>query len=287
MSNCILAYPDKALTASLLGGGSWQLPLAHLQEDVLNTKARSADCQITSTYWYIDLGSLTDVRVIALLNHNASPTATISIRMATDVNFNNIVYTSSVLPFYGVKYPQGGLPWGHPDLWSGGIVSATDLTKLAKQFYLVVTEEYSLQARYVDFQVTDTTNPDGYFELSRCFIAPGWQPGVNMGYGASFGRETATESETISGGATYFNIKKSKRTAEFILELPVAQAVSFASWMQIELDIHGELFFVFDPEDTSVLEQQRSFLATMRELTPLEYPYYNTNTVGYKLVEKQ
>lgn len=286
MSNCLFAYPDRTLQAAL-SGGSWQslLPLSNLKVPELINKARTVDTQNSSTTWDEDLGSIQDVRVISLINHNASKTAIIRVRLSTGANLTNVVYDSGVIPFYTQMYPQGGLPYGHPDFWTGGVISDADLLTFPKDFYLVITGNYSIQARYARIEVFDITNPDGYFELSRCFIALAWQPGANMNYGASFGLETATTADTIPGGPNYYDIKKARRIANFGLEVNAAQGVSFPLEMQRKLDIHEELFFVYDPSDTTLVQKQRSFLCTMKELSPIDNPYFDANTAAYKLSE--
>ena len=63
------------------------------------------------------------------------------------------------------------------------------------------------------------------------------------------------------------------------------QAMTWPFEMQRILDIDGELFFVYDPADTVLLMKQRSFLANLRQLNAIEYPYYNSQKTAFELVE--
>lgn len=287
MSNCILAYPDKSLSAAFGGAGSWQplLPLTNLRVSELALKARSMSNLTSSTTFDIDLGSVQHIRILSLIQHNASPTATLRIRFSTVSDFATTVHDSGSIPFHVPKYPQGGLPFNHPDFWTGGTVDASFLIDFPKDFYYEITTDYSIQARYIRVDITDTTNPDGYFELSRCFVAPAYQPSTNMNYGASFGRESSTLADTVAGGVTYYDKRKLRRFVNFTTEINESQGSSYPLEMQRILDIHGELFFIWNPEDATMVEKQRSFLCTMKELSPLEYAYVDNNTVGYKLAE--
>ena len=285
--NCILSYPDRTLT-SVVSGGSWltgDLSLDSLKDDDLNKVARSTDPSSASTTFTVDLGAVMDIRVVALLAHNASKTATVRIRAGAESNFSDNLYDQT-LPFYFTMYPQGGLPWGHPDFWTGGIMPDDLIAQFPKQLIAVLTTNYSLQVRYLRFDITDTGNPDGYFELGRCFVAPAWQPSRNLLYGVTFGLESKTTSEESRGGTEFFDIWAYRRTTQFTLSINQAQGLAQIFEMQRRLGIHDELFFLRDPDDATMVEQLRSFLCRMRELSAIESPYCDRSQVEYKLREK-
>jgi hypothetical protein len=287
MSNCILSYPDRTLTA-IVSGGSWltgDLSLASLKDPDIKKVARSTNLNTTSTTFQIDLGSVMDIRVVSLLGHNASKTAQVRIRAGAVSNFSDNLYDQTK-PFYFTMYPQGGLPWGHPNFWDGGTMPDDLIKNFPKQLIAVLTTDYSLQVRYLRFDISDTGNPDGYFELGRCFVAPAWQPSRNLLYGVTFGLETATTSVESRGGTEFFDVRAYRRVTQFTLSLNAAQGLAQVFEMQRRLGIHDELFFLRDPDDATMVEQLRSFLCTMKELSPIEDPYCDRSTASYKLREK-
>jgi len=289
VSNCILSFPDRTLAAAAtLSGGSWltgDLSLASLKDQDIKRVARSTDLNTASTTFSIDLGSAQDIRVVCLLGYNASKTATVRIRAGAVSNFSDGLYDQTK-PFYFTMYPQGGLPWGHPDFWDGGIMPDDLIANFPRQLIAILTTGYSLQVRYLRFDISDASNSSGYFELGRCFIAPAWQPSRNLLYGITFGLETKTTSEETRGGSEFFDVWAYRRLTQFTLSLNAAQGLAQVFEMQRRIGIHDELLFVRDPDDATMVEQLRSFLCTMRELDPIANPYCDRSTAAYKLREK-
>jgi hypothetical protein len=289
MSNCILAYPDRTLAAAAtLSGGSWltgELSLQSLKDADPKKVARTTNLNTNSTKFSIDLGAVMDIRCVYLLGHNASKPASVRIRAGAVSNFSDNLYDQT-LPFYFTLYPQGGLPWGHPDAWDGGTMPDDLIDNFPKQLLAVLTSDYSLQVRYLQFDVSDAGNPAGFFQLGRCFVAPAWQPSRNLLPTATFGLETATTSVESRGGSDFYDVRAYRRITNFTLSLNAAQGLAQVFEMQRRLGIHDELLFVRDPDDATMVEQLRSFLCTMRELSPIENPYCDRSTAAYRLREK-
>lgn len=81
----LFGYPNRSDDGTL-SGGDWEstLPLTELQKPVLSDIARSTDATEANTQLENDLGQARWVRVVALLSHNLSPTATIRVRGTPD-----------------------------------------------------------------------------------------------------------------------------------------------------------------------------------------------------------
>jgi len=287
VSNCILSYPDRTLAATL-SGGSWltgDLSLQSLKDPDPKKVARSTNAQTGSTTITVDLGSAMDIRCIFLLNHNASINATVRIRAGVTSDFSVNLYDQT-LSFYFTMYPQGGLPVGHPDYSTGGTMPTDLIADFPKQLIAVLTPNYSLQVRYLRFDISDTGNTDGYFQLGRCFIAPAWQPSRNLLYGVTFGFETTTTSTETRAGSEFFDIRAYRRVTQFTLSLNVAQGLAQVFEMQRRIGLHDELFFLRDPDEATMVGQLQSFLCYMRELSALEDPYADRSTVSYRLRER-
>jgi len=292
MNNCLFAFPDRVLpnsyVAPVLTGGSWltALPLANLQDSSdtrLSTLARSTNVQPASTLIDIDLGTLRDLRVMAILRHNLSLTATIRFQFWTDTARTQLAYDTGTLLVWLPFYPAGSLPWGHPSLWDGKILQED---RDGYQFDFIRALPNQVVVRSVRVEISDTGNSDGYVELARCILAPAWQPPVNFIYGNTVGWESdATISKSL-GGRRFINEQAKRRTAACTIEhLDPGIAMSSVMEMQRRLGMSGELIYVHDPTVTSQAEWQRSFLCNLEELSPIENPYFNANTAGFKLLE--
>jgi hypothetical protein len=289
MSNCLFAFPDRtipnAYVTPVLSGGAWlsALPLANLQDRELTLPARSTNALASSTVIDIDLGTLRDTRVLALLRHNCSLAATVRFSFWGDLGHTQLIHDTGALPVWLPFYPPGTLNWGHVSLWDGKI---TPEDQDGYQFDFIRSLPSAVIARYVRVEISDPDNPAGYLELSRCILAPAWEPRTAMSYGNSVGWDSNANVSRAIGGRRYVDEQAMWRVASCTLE-HVDPGVASACVMELQrrLGKSGELIFVYDPAADSQAEWQRSFLASLDELPPLENPYFNANTAGFKLVE--
>lgn len=270
--NCILSYPDFT-TPSLVriptfSGGSWleTLPLANLLLTTFSTKVRTADTASESTQFLCNLGTPRPIRVLSILGHNGTADATIRIRIGTDAGFAYPEYDSGPVP-----------------LRAEGIDIETQMF-WARQFLLPLPA--SVVGQYVKVEVVDESNPDGFFELIHCFIGPGWEPPINLSYGAGITWEDDTTSERSLGGVDHYDEKTLRRVMQFTLDaLTPDEALDHPFEIQRLAGTSKPLYFVFDGADNGLKLLKRSFLCTLRRLSPLEFPYFNNTSVGFELQE--
>jgi hypothetical protein len=284
MNNCILAFPDKTPSATL-SGGSWNasFPLDNLKDTLLAKKARSADVLAASTKFDLDLGAATKLRVLAVVGHNLSIAATIRVRLSTVSDFATTVYDSGTVDAYPNYYDDTSLDWGQPVL-TGNKPSTADA--IAMRYPLFFCTPATVTAQYARVEITDTTNSAGYVEISRCFIAPGLQPALNMNYGASWGLESLTQSDRALDGTPYFNRIEAVRTTNFTLgTLDPETGISQHLEAHRFLNQDQELFFVADPDATCMSLRLMSFMGRLRQLAAYEYTAFNAGDVGYQLLE--
>lgn len=273
MANCVFGWPiysDVGVSYSpVITGGSWSssLPLSNMQDRRLSKVARSADALAASTKFEIDLGVARAIRVLALPKHTISSAGTIRVRGSnTAGNFAAPVYDT-----------------GTVNVWPAGI-DAEEAAGMNLGWTHVAAAAQS--ARYWLFEISDATNPAGYVDVGRLVIAKAWQPTINMSVGARLGLETDTDRTVTDGGAAIYNDKPRRRTMTFDIEhLPADEALENGFDMQRIAGKSGQLMFVFDPEDTTHMHR-RAFLAVLRELTALEYPYYTDASTPFQVIEE-
>jgi hypothetical protein len=179
-------------------------------------------------------------------------------------------------------YPVDALWWGHPSLWDGR-PAAEDAGLFPQPFVAVLPE--AVIARYWLVEISDPQNPDGYVQMPRVVLAPGWQPSLNLSYGATIGIEDGSQVQESLGGAEFFDHRAKKRVAHFTLtNLPKSEAAAQALALQQRLGISGQMFFVMAPGDAEGLART-SFLARMRTLSPLEMAVHGRMSAPFELLE--
>lgn len=139
-------------------------------------------------------------------------------------------------------------------------------------------------ARYFLLEIDDTGNNDGYLDLSKLVIAPGYQVSVNMGYGTTLGwfsNTTVTKSDITD----FYKVREGQRKIAFqISTIPTNEALGFDYEIKRALDRHGQLFFIFNPDEVTN-RHRLSFLATIDELSPTSFDYFDGNKIAYQLTE--
>lgn len=287
MANAILAFPnqvDATFYTVAFSNGSWEasLPLTNLRDPLISSVARSTDATLASTKFDVDLGITRNIRVAGIPAHSMSRAARVKITAATDAGFTNIVTTIDWFDVWRVIYPWGTLTWEDPSWWDGKITE-----EQAEGYPMPVVHVFTtaVTARYWRFEIDDTGNADGYVDIARLFLASGYQPTYNIPVGASLGWETDTSVERSLGGAEFYDERQVRRATQFVLDvIPNDESLSGPFEMTRQLGISKQLLFVMDPDDTANLHR-RTFLATMRRLSPLEMPYVEMNQMAFELQE--
>jgi hypothetical protein len=285
--NMMLAWPNRIDTAVLDGGGwATSMPLSKMQNRVLAIRARSIDDDPANTWFRTTLAIDYAVRVIGLAHHNLSVLARCRIRGATDSGFTQLRYDSDWFYVY-----EGQGEWGPPDtwleweddrFWSGGPV-AEQIDGYRQTLIHVLPERTN--ARYWRIDIDDVGNQAGYIEIGRAFFADAWQPMNNLSYGCEIAWNSRTNVEEAAGGAEYFDVRQPYRTFRGALDwLEPDEALMGAQELQRRMDVWGEVMFILKPSDATYRRQQ-SFLARLRQLGPLEYPYFNARRTAVELKE--
>ncbi len=285
MANCMLGFPNRVDSAAL-SGGAWTagLPLANVKNRVLGKFARTQDAQPSSTWLDIDLGIARNIRALAVVNHNFSLAAKYRLRGADVSDFSTVIYDTGSTPkdVWPVVFPASALDWEDDNWWSGRY-TAEQITGYTPT--LTMLAESNVIARYWRLQIFDADNAAGYLQFGRIFIGPVWQPALNMSYGASLAWETKTEVQEARSGAEYFDVRVPYRVQQFTLDwMKQDEAFSQAFELFRRAGIDKELLWIHDPDDT-VHAIRRRFLARLRTLSPIEYPYPLINKTAFEIKE--
>jgi len=274
MENVAFLYPDyfqpSVSYSPVISGGSWQptLPLVNLQSQLLSKPARSTNLLAASTKLVVDLGVARPVGMLAIGKHNGSSAGTVVAKLSNVADFSATVHTSAALP-----------------LWPAGKI-AEDMDGYNVNWFYTPPEGLTA-TRYVELDFSDPANPAGYLDLARLMIGGKFQPAVGFHFGGvNIGWEDPTKVDTSKGGVDWFDIMQPFRVKRFQLDdLSDSEAYDTVFEMQRRLGKHGQTFISFDPAATGFRRWQRSFLCTMRHLSPIEWPYAGGNSVGFEAKE--
>lgn len=246
-------------------------------------KARSTNALAASTKYDEALPAAYRLRALAVVGHNLTPAATIRARLSVDPTFATNVYDSGTISAYPNYYDDMSLDFGQPVL-TGNKPSTADA--IAMRYPIFFVTPATVTAQYCRVEIVDTANPAGYVEISRSFLAPGLEPGLNMNFGAGWGLENKTTMEESLNGTPYFNRVEARRTVNFTLSTVSPEAGMGQHLEAIRyLGLDRELFFVADPAATSMSMRLQSFMGRLRQLAGYEYINVTGGDVGYQVIE--
>lgn len=189
---------------------------------------------------------------------------------------------------FNVIYPWGTLYWGHPSWWDGKV---TEEERLQLTFPAIFLLDVFKVVRYFLFEFDDTTNADGYLALSKLFLTPGWQPTTNASYGATTQYTTETTFEQTISGIKKYDVKEPRRVTSFGLEnLFTQEGIAQGIDMQRYLGTNRQFVLLWNPDSLTdinerALRHRNSYTATMRQLGPISYTYFNHTTVPVEAEE--
>jgi hypothetical protein len=253
-----------------LTGGSWlsTLPLTNLQDRRLAKVARSTNALAASTTFDVDLGVARAVGLLAVLIPNLTKSSVPTVRWlgSTVANFATTVYDSGAVAAWPSTATAEDVGTMH--VWTPTIPPAAQA------------------ARYWRCAIVDTANVNGYIDVARVVIAGAYTPSYGMDVGGKTFLETDTIRTVTDGGAAVYQDKPRRRGETFVIS-NLTQAETFANVrkMQRQLGTAGQLFFVFDPTDTTLM-YERAYLCVLKQLDALDYPWGTAMNAAFSLVEE-
>lgn len=266
MANIFLAWQNRADEA-LLSGGSWlsALPLANLQNRQVQKVTRSSGVTAAATQFTADLQSPRPVGVVALVVHNMGVDSKVRVRGASDAGFASVVYDSGFVSVWPTGViPQDLLEWEEDNFW---LATLTPEQRAGFQSPYIHRLPNVTTARYWRVEVQDTSNPAGYVQIGRLFMARGWEPTTNFSYGAGLGYQDPTLVDTSLSGAEFFDVRAKNRVFTFELEyISETEAYGYVLELQRLAGISGEVLVMPDGGANEGQKPLRSFVGRLRQI---------------------
>lgn len=282
--NCGICFPNR-IDGATLSGGAWveSLPLENLQDRALARVARTIDTDPESTWFQIAFDRQRTIDVIAFIAHNFSFSCRLRVRASDQSDFSVLKLDTifDAWPAAGGDWNIDELEWENDNYWLGAYTQedAEGQTPIASRVL-----SSPIQARYWRIDIHDANNPAGYIDLGRVFIGNIFlRPKINLSYGASFGYEDNTGVEAAISGAEFFDPREPIPVVRFELNyLDEEEAFAQALELTRRAGLSKEVFFIFDPTDTTYAAQ-RNIYGRLRQLNPLELAMFRFNRMAFEI----
>ncbi|OGO14141.1 MAG: hypothetical protein A2Y53_05640 [Chloroflexi bacterium RBG_16_47_49] len=222
---------------------------------------------------------------------NGTPTGLVVATVGNEVvtchsgDYTTPVFDTTAEDYFQATIPVGTATWGSSGVWDGkpgdGFYTRMNFPR---QYVKILASVYLIQ--YVRLSIVDTGNAAGYITLDALYLTSVYQPFYNMRYGVTFSSRSNTSQESSAGGATAFNTERQTRAISLELgDIPVEEAFSSIFDITRQLDISGNLFIIYDDEDTFLLTR-RSFAARFENSPVLTTTFFDGVDVPINIIER-
>lgn len=257
-------YNLLSLYSPTIGGGSWlsDAPASNIGTWPLAETARSTNASTGSTTLAVNWGSAKTAQVLAIQRHNLSSAATIRWKRGSTAGGSDVA-DSGALPVWLFT----------PRVYRGDVYEA------------IVIQASETSAQYETIEIVDTGNPAGYVELGRGFFGPLFVPTVWQSYGAKDGREDLSVVKQAKGGADWRDRQRRRKTASFVLDQLTLAEGAILHEMEGEEGLTEEVVYL-PYIDTPAEMQRYAFTGLLRELSGVEFPYFNTRRRAFTMAQR-
>ncbi len=264
----IIGLGYNSLTPSAtMGGGDWAAayPLTNLQQRALARVARSTSTDTADTIVDWDHGSAMPAQVLWVHGHNLSSSATFVVERGTTQGGAD-VYAGAELPVWAFMPLDG--------IYSG------------RHFGFGLVMPSSNSARWTRLRIINTTNPDGYLQISSAFLGPGFFPDTpNPTKLEDDWMSSFSTVERLGNGTDWVSKRRPLRAVSLVFgALTYADGSALKEIIRSH-DTATEVVYVADRNDR-VVQQQDGFLGLFKELSKLEYPFWQHNGIALGFEER-
>ncbi|MEP3114930.1 hypothetical protein [Nisaea sp.] len=286
LENCFMAWPnymlpDASFATVSVSGGDWisQQPLDNLLNPRLSKPAISANVTNAATRFWVDLGELRNMKVISIpwIRGWTSTNVisgyldlTVRARVFEEASESSeLIYDSGLVEQHPVIYNRSELRSTHPSFMTGKITPEAAAKYGWKQpWWHWINEE--VLGRHILFEIDAAASDLAHLQVPFLSVSSGFQPKINMLYGAKTGLVDLSRVSKNDAGIAYSKNGPRLRTWSFMLYMEEDEAFINLYEMMRELGIDIPFFFAFSPGET-VHKERRAGFYRMRILGEMEF----------------
>lgn len=256
-----LGFINLAETATL-SGGDWlvSLPASNVQTRDFAEVARSTNDSAASTVIRLDHGSAKTARVVCIVGHNLSATATIAWTRGT---------TS-----------------GGSDVYAGAAVNAWQITPSAfdgRQYDAWVVAD-ATAARHDTISIADESNGDGYVEIGYLWVGDLWSTTYGPSNGLTHGLQDFSGAERSDGGAFWSTRRRRIRNTTMVLEAVTPSEAAVLHDLQVYSASTEPVLYCAD-KGIAEDRQRYGFVGLLAEMSGVEWPYHRHGRLPLRITE--
>lgn len=271
--NLALCWPTRITESITIGGGSWlsSAPASNVATAQATETARSTNALTSSTKITFDLGQSRVLRGFGLGHTNIDADGLWRILLGTSSGGSQVL-TTSWTDCWHLDHRTGLAALGlEPN--DSAVPDDEDIIMFLGDYY---------SARYVTLEIDNTTNADGFVEIGTVFAGGALIPGENASYGLRHLRKSQSTVSRSEAGSQWRYRRPRSKGEQFLLEWLTPTEGAYVDEMMRQIDTTDICLYVPDGGDPDAT-QRYGFIGLLRELSDIEHPNVNTNSVALAL----
>lgn len=254
-----LVKPTTTITGS---GWNAALPVTNMRLRDMSKVARSVSSSPNTAEFVVDHGSAKTARVMMMMGTNLTSQATITWNRGT-TSGGSQVYAGSPVNAWSISL----------ETYNGRAYGTT----------MIVTET-ATSARYDEIIITDPGNPGGYIEIGRIWISDLWIPQFGAVHPLSDTVQDLSQVDRSDGGNLWVTKRRKLRSVQFVLQALTIDESNTLHALMMDSGITEEVLYMPKLGDNAY-NQHFGYIATMQELSALEYPFPKRKSLPLRLTE--
>jgi hypothetical protein len=276
--NIMIGANDYGANAAVLDAGDAGLstyPVQNLITPELYLPAKFSTADPTKTWFTLDFNKQRTISLSALLKHNLTYAGTWRIRVYDDLASYpaSPVFDSLDMSIFPPVSGFGFLPWGEFK-WGGALEEYVEITPIGYNRHSLLPYTDATIGRFLRVDISDPTNTT-YPTIGRCWNSYGYQPSLNVSYGAKMIPIDETDvSSTRSGVRHYGRLVKRKAMAFQFELLPIKELLlNIFGPIQLRTGKAGEVLAILQPLDPETWFYESVF-GNLTDTEAAEHTFY-------------
>lgn len=258
MGKFILGFNDEGLNATFQSTNAFKPELGLQQLNIQYTSSVLHTDDTSELTININLSTHHTIGVLAVINHNLTPAATIQWQAFSDLGHTTSLYDSGDV-----------------------VVGDFDESLHLKNTVLAMA---NINAAYLVVVIKDATNPDGFIQIGNLMCCERFNTECNMNYGYSALPVDISSVFVSDGGINSYSRKPIKREFNMGFSLRTLDEGNRAFKLMLRQGVTKRMVYQFDEDDT--LEGLYTISGTLKTLSALQYPFFNVNNFNFALSEE-
>ena len=165
--------------------------------------------------------------------------------------------------------------------WYVGGINPFSLPVAAGFGQAVIILPASVSGTFVQVNISDPTNPDGFINVPLMYAGPAWTPQTNIDYTTAFGRDDQVDEVLSRGGQEFPSVQWTRRRWDVSMQgIRASEVWTQAMALDLAARAGGNVLFAPNPAGADL--PREAVFGRLKSLADLSFPFGNADRRAWK-----